>query len=177
MRFFRMKAESEGNNGLQQFLEQHYISCGRPGSKEAEDFVLFASVMQDGDYIVVTDGDRIVLGDLGDYFYNADCDNDEDKSGHRRGVTWLRSLDKDELHPELISFLEQEGKIGMLDREVSKEQVERFLRPSPPGEGLIDEAAISEAIRILKTAMRSEDAERRERAAIAILQAAQWFRK
>ncbi|SFT26921.1 hypothetical protein [Paenibacillus sp. BC26] len=199
MQLFRMQVESEGKNGLSEYVENHYISCGRPGigdmslltktelerklaegygldgpelEREAEAHYSFAQVMQDGDYIIVSDSECMYLGDLGDYYYLDDCDNAEDQSGHRRGVTWLRSLNSEELHPELIRFLEQAGKLGMFERPVSKEQLDRLLlrNQAPVGARLVDEATVQEALDILKAAMRSEDAERREQAAIAILQ-------
>ncbi|SDX57034.1 hypothetical protein [Paenibacillus sp. CF384] len=205
MQLFRMRVESEGKNGLAEFVENHYISCGRPGIgdmsglteaelaaalvegagldgselvSEVEAHYAFAQVMQDGDYIIVGDSDRMYLGDLGDYYYLDDFDNEADQSGHRRGVTWLRSLHGEELQPELLAFLEQEGKLGMFGRAVSKEQLERLLAgQAPAGTRLVDEVTVQEALDILKAAMRSEDVERRERAAVAILQFARMERQ
>ncbi|NBD27159.1 hypothetical protein [Paenibacillus glycinis] len=201
MQVFRMKADPEGSRGLPDYLENHYVSCGLPGlgdlgllgkaelranlmqahrldgrklERQLEEHWCFAHGMQDGDYVIVDDGDKLYLGDLGDYYYLDGCDNAEDRSGHRRGVTWLQSLQREDLQPELLAFLAQEGEVGLFGRPVTREQLERlFLRPAPTaGSGLVDEETLREALAVLKAALGSEDAERRERAAIAILQAA-----
>lgn len=200
---FRMKAEFEGKNRMKEFLEDNYVCFGWPGigdldkldmaglaaklaeafgpaglperewGRRFEELSLFAYGMRDGDYLMVDDGMRIHLGDVGDYYYLDLFDKAEDGSCHRRGVTWLRSLLRDELHPELLAFLDQEGTIGSFGRSVTEEELERLLaKPASSRHGLIDEETFLEALDILKAAMRSEDAERRERAAIAILQAA-----
>ncbi|QHT58802.1 hypothetical protein GXP70_01605 [Paenibacillus lycopersici] len=201
MRLFRIKAGAAGAGGLAEYLEHCYIGCGMPGigdagslgleeivrrmaeapspgvqglERRAEELLAFAQVMQDGDHIIAYDGERMALGDLGDYYYIEQFDNDEDRSGHRRGVTWIRSLQREDLHPELLAFLAEDGEIGQFGRALDMEELERLLtRPAAPGGTMpIDEATIREALDILKAAMRSGDPERRERAAIAILQAA-----
>ncbi|CAM4092540.1 hypothetical protein L1N85_10295 [Paenibacillus alkaliterrae] len=200
MHLFRLKVNDAGMNRMPTFLEDNYVCFGLPGigdlnqlsktelrdklaeanhleeqelERGLEEHSVFAHAMQDGDYLIVDAGERIHLGDLGDYYYIDLFDNAEDNSGHRRGVTWLNSLQREDLHPELLAFLSEEGGIGKFGRPVTQEQVESMLsKPKATGPGLIDEAMIQEAIDILKTAMRSEDADRRERAAIAILQAA-----
>ncbi|RKP47929.1 hypothetical protein D7Z26_22225 [Cohnella endophytica] len=202
MRLFRMKANLEGANRLPEFLEGNYVCYGRPGigdldkiskadlreqlakayrldgqelDRRLEEYCDFASGMQDGDYLIVDDGERLHLGDVGDYYYLDHFDNLEECSGHRRGVTWLRSLRREDLHPELLNFLGREGEIGMFGRPVTQEELENLLtKPAASGSRLIDEETIMEALGILKEVMRSDDAERRERAAIAILQAARF---
>ncbi|MCA0756858.1 hypothetical protein KP806_17505 [Paenibacillus sp. N4] len=203
MQLYRMKAEFEGKNRMKEFLEDNYVCFGwhgigdlekldmaglaaklaeafgpaglpeREWSRRFEELSLFAYGMRDGDYVIVDDGMRIHLGDVGDYYYLDLFDNAEDGSCHRRGVTWLRSLLRDDLHPELLAFLEQDGEIGSFGRSVTEQELERLLaKPALSRQGLIDEETLREALDILKAAMRSEDPERRERAAIAILQAA-----
>ncbi|MFC5468266.1 hypothetical protein ACFPPD_06000 [Cohnella suwonensis] len=200
MRLYRMKANPEGASRLPEFLEGNYVCFGRPGIGELDriskaelinklaaehrltgqelerqtvEYSVFAHSMQDGDYLIVDDGERMHLGDMGDYYYVDRFDNAEDRSGHRRGVTWLRSLRREDMHPDLLAFLDREGEIGMFERAVTPDEMEMLLtKPAAFASEWIDEETIREALGILKAAMRSEDAERRERAAIAILQAA-----
>ncbi|MFC5402641.1 hypothetical protein [Cohnella soli] len=200
MRLYRMKVDLDGASRLPEFLEGNYVCFGEPGIGEldrigkaelvgklaaeyglagqeleriAAEHSVFAHGMQDGDYLIVDDGENIHLGDMGDYYYVDSFDNAEDRSGHRRGVTWLRSLRREEVHPELLAFLDDEGVIGDFGRAVTPDEMENLLkRPAAFDSEWIDEETIKEALGILKAAMKSEDAERRERAAIAILQAA-----
>ncbi|WP_219834849.1 hypothetical protein [Paenibacillus sp. R14(2021)] len=200
MHLFRMKATLDGESRMPEFLAHNYICFGKPGignleqrsrseltaqlaeaplddqerRQQLKDYCTFAYEMQDGDYVVVDDGAYVHVGDVGDYYYLDSFDNDEDRSGHRRGVTWLRSLQREEVHPELAAFLGQAGEIGIFGHPLTDGGLEHLLsKPAaePGRAGFIDEATIQEALGILRAAMRSEDAERRERAAIAILQA------
>ncbi|WP_424768450.1 hypothetical protein [Paenibacillus sp. sgz302251] len=202
MNLFQMKSDLNGINRMAEFLKDNYVCFGLPGigdlehvSKEElkerltqvcqleeqeltvqwEAASTFAHIMQDGDYLFVANDDYVHLGDLGDYYYLEHFDTIEDNTCHRRGVTWLKSLLREELHPDLQSFLDKKATIAKFERDVSHEQLERWLEK--PKENRqhsghpvnIDSDTVEEAIEILKMAMRSEDAERRERAAIAIL--------
>ncbi|MFC4812138.1 hypothetical protein [Paenibacillus sp. GCM10023250] len=201
MRLFRVMAGQEGSRGLPDFLNHHYVSCGLPGlgdlglvgltelgvklrqthgldgrelERQLEAHWNFAHALEDGDYVVAGDGERLYLGDLGDYYYLETFDNAEERSGHRRGVTWLRRLERSELHPELAAFLGEEGESGLFGRSVAPEELERLLSPPSAAEvpPLVDEATLREALDVLRAALRSDDPERRERAAAAIVRAA-----
>lgn len=203
MQLFRLKVQAEGKHGLQEYLEDHYVRFGKQGLGDLSEIscnelavklaegcsateieqqlamhLLFAQAMQDGDHILVTDGEHTYLGDLGDYYYVEDCDNAEEDSAHRRGVTWLQQVTEEQLHPELAAFLQQDGELGQFHRPLSREQLGLLLvKPPVAAAHGIDDETISEAVAILKEAMRSGDAERRERAAIAILQAASYLNR
>ncbi|MBO7746262.1 hypothetical protein I8J29_18800 [Paenibacillus sp. MWE-103] len=201
MRLYRVIAGQEGSRGLPDFLNSHYVSCGLPGlgdlglvgrselqaklrqahgldgrelERRLEEHWNFAHALEDGDYVVAGDGERLYLGDLGDYYYLEEFDNAEERSGHRRGVTWLRRLERGQLHPELAAFLGEDGETGLFGRSVAREELERLLSPPSAAEGapLVDEATLREALDVLKAALRSDDPERRERAAAAIVRAA-----
>ncbi|SEO82544.1 hypothetical protein [Paenibacillus sp. OV219] len=200
MQLFRMKVQAEGKHPLSEYVQNHYVRFGRQRlgdlsliadyaelaaklakvcpltevQQQTAMHMLFAHVMQDGDYILVSDGERTYLGDLGDYYYVEECDTEEEDSGHRRGVTWLQQVDAGNVHPEVTAFLEQDGEIGQFHRPLSREQLDQLLvKPAAPtAASWIDAETISEAVAILKEAMQSKDIERRERAAIALLQAA-----
>lgn len=137
---------------------------------------LFVYTMQDGDYILMTDEDYVHLGDLGDYYYVESTGDEEAVISHRRGVTWLKSLPLEGLHTELHRFISKQATIAGFERSVTHEQMEQWmaknaevLHDAADKRSLVDEDTFKEALDILKSAMRSEDAERRERAAIAIL--------
>ncbi|KQO18473.1 hypothetical protein [Paenibacillus sp. Leaf72] len=137
---------------------------------------LFVEVMADGDYVLLVDGDKVHFGDLGDYYYVLDADNREDGSCHRRGVTWLKSLPQAMAAPELKSFIAEGQFPAMYEHPVTDWQMELWLSGAGESGGqseqtfAIDHATIREAVDILRLAMQSEDVERRERAAAAILQ-------
>ncbi|MDF2669289.1 MAG: hypothetical protein K0R67_1595 [Paenibacillus sp.] len=136
----------------------------------------FVHTMQDGDYVLVADQDWVHLGDVGDYYYAEQFDTEEDGMCHRRGVTWLTSIPKVELNAEVQELLRHRGTItkfkhplpiAQLDRWVTNAQGITQVTGKP---GYVDAKTVEEALNILKAALRSEDADRRERAAAAILQ-------
>ncbi|MFD0959894.1 hypothetical protein [Paenibacillus chungangensis] len=208
MNLYRLRVDGEdGEDRMKAYLEDHFISIGwsRLGDlayaedheaierlrhhyalegnslRTAVDAIRhFTTGMQDGDYVLVVHDNGIVLGDLGDYYYIDDPLSDESKLCHRRGVTWLKRMGKDELPPSLQAFVREDGEVGKFCRPISAAEAEqwRAVESASASEGTgkmprVDEELVLEALAILKEAMRSAEPERRERAAIAILQYAQ----
>lgn len=179
--FIGMNWQDVGN--LENVSKEEWEECCAKVNKYGDQELLaklnevstFVYAMQDGDYVLVIDKDAVHLGDLGDYFYVDSLDTEEVDLCHRRGVTWIKSLVQEELHVELKQFLSEELMIAKFNWPVTQEQLERWLsKPSGMKQETdrhvhVDAKIIEEALDILKKAMRSEDADRRERAAIAIL--------
>lgn len=201
MNLFQMKPYRNGTNRMAEFLKENFISyecwgiddlsnVGKDQLKELlaqsleegelaerlEELNIFVYGMQDGDFLLAVDEDTVHVGDMGDYYYIESYDPDEDAICHRRGVTWLKTIRREELNKELRKFIDRSGVISQYGKPVTAEQMEHWLTG---GEGTgkqdgpnatVDDDTVAEALDILKAAMRSEDTERRERAAIAILQ-------
>ncbi|GGG66924.1 hypothetical protein [Paenibacillus radicis (ex Gao et al. 2016)] len=163
-------------------LAKVYRLEGQELADRMQELSMFAYGMADGDYVLVKDEEEIHVGDLGDYYYVENADTPDDGTCHRRGVTWLKTVRSEDLTAhELQRLLHEERAIAWLDRPVDKATLERWLSGAgaaeetgsgvlPVGEApVVDAATIQAALDILKAALYSEDAERRERAAIAIL--------
>ncbi|OKP84790.1 hypothetical protein A3844_18580 [Paenibacillus helianthi] len=138
---------------------------------------IFVHDMQDGDYVLIADEEWAYLGDLGDYFYAGTFDSAEDGRCHRRGVTWLKSVPLAMLHHTLREWLTEAEVISQytgtlpgarLDLWITESTTESLVSAKTAGK--VDDEMVAEALAVLKAALQSEDAERRERAAIAILQ-------
>lgn len=161
---------------LKDRLTQVYRYEGQELANRLEELSTFVHVMQDGDYLIVEQEEWVHLGDLGDYYYIDQFDNADNVMCHRRGVTWLKSVMRLELTKELQQLLDEPGAIVRFKRPISKEQLEHWM--SKPNEitlesgtsNLVDNQTIEQALEILREAMGSADSDRRERAAIAILQ-------
>lgn len=163
---------------LKDRLTQVYKYEGKEMANRLEELSTFVHVMQDGDYLLVEQEEWVHLGDLGDYYYIDQFDNADNFMCHRRGVTWLKSVMRLELVKELQLFLDEPGAIARFKRPVSKEELEHWI--SKPKEIAletetgtpitVDSKTIEQALEILREAMGSADSDRRERAAIAILQ-------
>lgn len=203
MNLFRMGAKPLGIERITAFLQDNYVSIGYPGLGDLENISteelrdrligtyhysepeltqhlqtinLFVNTMQDGDYILVPDGDWVHLGDLGDYFYNELFDSIDNGTCHRRGVTWLKSLPMTDLNAGVKEFLSDSGAAEQYKGSMPSARVDLWITNSSDSEQEmnhqvnVDEETLSMALGVLKEALVSEDAERRERAAIAILQ-------
>ncbi|WP_139994165.1 hypothetical protein [Paenibacillus paridis] len=202
MNLFYMQPERDGVLPMPIFLKDNYIGFDWPGIGDLEhvgreewqelavhtcleqgqalldrltEIGLFVYAMQDGDYLLVADGEYVHLGDLGDYYYVESAGQAEDIYSHRRGVTWLKRMLKAELHAELQPLAGGQANLARLDRPVSQELLEKWTaKPAHEGHEAsrmrhVDDETIAEALEILKKAMKSKDLERKERAAIAIL--------
>lgn len=209
MKLFQMKAEANGRNRMDDFLEHNYVCTGPAGIGDLElceetelrrrlahvvrderqlaeicaELQLFVRVMQDGDYIMIKDNDNVYLGDIGDYYYVEAFDSEEENSCHRRGVTWLITVPAAGISNEIRAFLDDEAGLSAFGRSISQAELrlELGVGYATGGEAetkaghshslpLPDAGIISEALAILHAAMRSDDPERRERAAIAVLE-------
>lgn len=204
MKLFQMKTAPLGVERIKEFVQNNYVCAGYPGTGDLEhanreeigrrlmeskayfgqeleealeSLDIFVHNMQDGDYVVISDGEWVYLGDLGDYFYEASCDQPEDGRCHRRGVTWLKSISITELNARVGELLADAGTVSQYKRALPPERLDLWLADSTRSsrnqanyEAEVDEDTLAEALAVLTAALRCEDAERRERAAVAILQ-------
>lgn len=136
----------------------------------------FVNMMQDGDYVLIADEEWVYLGDLGDYFYDGREESVEGGTAHRRGVTWLKSLPRTALNSAAQALLASEQEVTRYSGVLPAARMDLWLADSSAGDGeavlspaRVDEATIADALAVLKAALHSPDAERRERAAAAIL--------
>lgn len=219
MRLYQMKAEVNGRNRMDDFLEHNYVCAGPAGigylehceeaelkvrlahvardepqwSRMCEELQLFVHVMQDGDYVIMGDNDNVYLGDIGDYYYVEAFDSEEEGSCHRRGVTWLMTVPAAGISSQMRRFLDEDAGLSAFSRSISQAELKLELEGGYAATGeaiaiakfkaeaeahpgrlsilpLPDEGMIAEALAILQAAMLSDDPERRERAAIAVLE-------
>ena len=192
MQLFRLQTTAEM---LDEFIKENYISIDLPWLKEDVELIsyeklcsvyaeagssellrMFVYETKDEDLIIVTDGTRSYLGDVGDYYFAQEEHPTETQQLpprlHRRGVTWLRSFDKGNVHEKLLKFIAASETLVRFAQSVTIEDVESMMMvaETASNSNAVDAATVREAVHVLKQALRCEDAERRERAAIALLQ-------
>jgi len=154
-------------------LSQAYGYEGRELERRAEEIRLFVREIRDGDAILVEDGETVHLGDVGDYYYVEEADSREPGTCHRRGVTWIRRMPRAELNELVLNMLDAPGAVKAFGLPWPLAGID--ASPSPSGAEsasaapAVDRRTVEEALAILKEAMKSDDPDRRERAAAAIL--------
>ncbi|OKP95581.1 hypothetical protein [Paenibacillus sp. P46E] len=167
-------------NAGKEEMRKRLVLTGTPEGAELDAALdhlqIFVHDMQDGDYVLITDEEWAYLGDLGDYFYADTYDSAEDGRCHRRGVTWLKSVPLAMLHHTLREWLTEAAVVSQYTGILPGARLDLWITESTT-EGLVsgkigyvEDELVAEALTVLKAALQSEDAERRERAAIAILQ-------
>ncbi|MBP2114924.1 hypothetical protein [Paenibacillus silagei] len=204
MGLYAMKLEELGSGLLKSFLEDNYICAGYSGTgdleKHSREEIIsklaaagyhgqelegathtldtFINAMQDGDYVLIADEEWVYLGDLGDYFYDTRHSGAEDRTAHRRGVTWLKSLPLAAVNPAVTGLLASDSRITAYSGVLPAARIDLWLG-NQAGDGgnaagacpvQVDEATVAQALAVLKAALNSTDVERQERAAVAILQ-------
>ncbi|MCD9020321.1 hypothetical protein [Cohnella silvisoli] len=170
--------ENVGKDEIQKRLAEVYHYQGQELTERLGEVSLFTHTMQDGDYVLISDSESVYLGDGGDYYYVEQSDTGEDGMCHRRGVTWLNSIPRSELNAAVQELLMDSGTISQFKHPFPMAQLNRWVSiPTETASNLktgnqdkVDHKTIEEALDILRQAMRSDDVERRERAALAILQ-------
>jgi len=191
--------ESLGRAALEERLRQAYPGQEQKLNEWVHELRAFVHEMQDGDHLLVAHEEIVYLGDVGDYYYVEAFDSETEGTCHRRGVTWLAAIRRAELNAKVLELLDLPGAIARFQYSYSAAQLKPFVlngstekiapvpelatSPCPPLTSVpvdkqtieearlaVDKQTIEEALSILKQAMSCEDAERRERAAIAILQ-------
>ena len=168
--------ENIGTEELRDRLIHTYQYSEAELTRHMQAIQMFVHTMQDGDYVLVVEEEWVHLGDLGDYFYNECFDNTDNGTCHRRGVTWLKSLPFMELNKGVQQFLRESGVIAQYKGPLPSARLDLWIMGSTASEQTemnsvwVDEKTVAKALHILKEALVCDDVERRERAAIAILQ-------
>ncbi|QMV42741.1 hypothetical protein [Cohnella cholangitidis] len=171
--------EDVGDSELKDRLTKVYKYEGQELADRLNEIAVFVHAMQDGDYVLVVENDSVHLGDVGDYYYVETSDTMEDGLCHRRGVTWLNRIPSSELNDYVREWLSSPGAIAEFEYPLSSAQLDGWVSPNLSAQSQmpvvadhrvhVDRETIEEALEILKQALRCEDADRRERAAAAIL--------
>ncbi|SFK96987.1 hypothetical protein SAMN03159341_102452 [Paenibacillus sp. 1_12] len=164
--------------------QQLVLACETPDSNvtdQLNEISCFVQMMQDGDYVLVAHDQEVYLGDVGDYYYVEQHDSIKEGMCHRRGVTWLNRIPRSELNKEVQALLNHREAISPYEQAIGTAGLDRWLpnhlrmaentNANVPVQRIsVDEDTLEQALGVLKEALCCDDPERRERAAIAILQ-------
>lgn len=203
MNLYHIQSTVHGINRVASFLEDNYIGIAWSGTGDLEQtppelwkeqlvqhysldeaelasthatLHMFANLMQDGDYVLISDDEWTYVGDIGDYYYDDSAGTENDLICHRRGVTWLGRIPLAELNDKVQALQNDSAILAKFEYPISQAQLDRGLAVSITAEATnslstgVDEATIQTALQVLREALHSEEEELRIRAATAILQ-------
>ncbi|UPK46929.1 hypothetical protein [Paenibacillus pabuli] len=204
MNLFHIQSTLQGIDWTSSFLENNFIGIGWPatgdlehgsaeewkeqlvqryrlGETELSDVMdtlyTFVYIMQDGDYVLVSDKDWTYVGDMGDYFYDDSNGTEGESICHRRGVTWLGRIPLAELNDKVLALVSHDSIIAKFEHPIAQAKLEPWVSITSStttgdnhSSARVDEGTVQEALNVLKKALQSEEADLRIRAAVAILQ-------
>lgn len=199
MNVFQMKSKPHGKERFRDFITDNFVCIGWPGignlenasKDEIRDRLTkaynisghklgnnlgqvnsFVNTMQKGDLVLITDRDWAHLGIVGDYEYHENYDNDRDGMCHRRSVEWINRLPISDLEGSIQRLLINRNTISQYPDTLEASGIEKYLSKQPlmskESTNKLD-ALFNEALAILEEELKSEDPDRRLKAATELL--------
>ena len=199
MNIFQIKTLPHGIQRFRQFIDEKFICIGWPKldnlknvdkdeirSKIAAAYKLtghklgnalgqvnaFVNTMQTGDVVLITENKWVYAGNVGDYYYEAKYDNDSDAMCHRRTVEWTAKIPFDNLSSNLQRFLCGRNTISRFPDTYEESGLNSLIRlntnPINQSNSKISNL-IEEALIVLEAELKSEDPDRRLKAATELL--------
>lgn len=199
MNIFQMKTKPHGIPRLRQFIDEKFVCIGWPGidnlenvdkneikKRLAEEYGYtghklgnalgqvntFINTMQKGDIIIITERDWAYIGTVGEYVYEQKYDNYQDGMCHRRSVEWSDKILINSLDSSLQRLLSNRNTICQYPESVEDSGIDNILGKQP----LLNkentaklESLFEEALAILENELKSEDPERRIKAATELI--------
>lgn len=195
----KTKPHNNNVDRLKQFLDEDFVCIGWPGigdlngvSKDeirnriAEEYGYsghklgnnlghvnaFVNTMKSGDYVFISDNEYAYIGIVGDYFYEQNYDNDIEGICHRRSVRWLEKVKISELNIDLQNLLKNRNTVSQYPSTFDEKDLNNILNKKQPlkAENLEKvDSLLTEALMILEDELKSEDPDRRLKAAIELL--------
>ncbi|WLR50659.1 hypothetical protein LC040_15535 [Bacillus tianshenii] len=199
MNLFQMKSKPHGYERLQLFLEEGFVAIGWPhiGSLEDVDseeietrlahaypsYVgqkmayykgivnAFVNTMKPGDIVMITEGDFVHIGKLGEYKYVEEFDTDSEGMCHQRPVEWLVTVARNELNEKVQEHIRNRATVTKFKYPFHLAELESLLNGTPSKASFDRSELVEKAWQVLKEELQSTDANVRVNAASAILQA------
>jgi predicted Mrr-cat superfamily restriction endonuclease len=137
----------------------------------------FVNVMQEGDVVLVKEGEHVHIGVVGAYHYDSAFDNETDAMCHRRNTQWLGSVKLEELNASVQRIMANMNTICRYRLPFEESGLGLYVnvyRPIPNlSRSTIDrsrlDSLVEEALKVLGEELRSEDPDRRLRAATELV--------
>ncbi|RAK19869.1 hypothetical protein B0I26_10551 [Anoxybacillus vitaminiphilus] len=199
MNLFQMKTRPHGIERLPLFLEKGFVAIGWPGigslkdvdaneieqrlAKRYPSYVgqkmayykgivnAFANTMKAGDLVMITEGDFVHIGQLGDYEYKQEYDNDKDGMCHQRPVHWITTVERNALNDKVQEHLRNRATVTKFKYPIHLAELEPLLHGKPAPQLSDGHHSLAEkAWNVLEEELQSNDPFVRVTAAAAILQ-------
>ncbi len=199
MNIFQIKTKPHGIERCNQFINEGFICVGWPGigdlSKTSKDEIrnrleqkyrytghklgnalgqvnTFVNTMADGDIVLVAEKGMVNVGKVGCYSYESQYDNEDDGMCHQRSVEWIKRVKLDELSGDIQKLIGNRNTICQYPYSVNESELDSVLGKKVAINNENSDKLnnlFSEALKVLGEELKSDDAERRIKAATEVL--------
>jgi len=199
MNIFQMKTKPHGMERFQQFWDEGFICIGWPGLGNLENVTKdelserisstygssghklgnalgqinsFINTMQNGDIVIVCERDTAYFATVGEYKYVSDFDNESDGMCHRRSVQWLGKLPIKNLNASVQKLLANRNVICKYPNSYEESGLDQMFPTLPPvhkQDRTRFDKLFEEALTILEEELKSDDSDRRLKAATELI--------
>jgi predicted Mrr-cat superfamily restriction endonuclease len=199
MNIFQMKTKPHGIERGQQFINDNFVCIGWPQlgdlAQANKDEIrvrlersykysghklgnalgqvnAFVNSMKNGDCVCIVCGKAVHIGVVGDYVYEQQYDNDKDGMCHRRTVEWIDCILMDNLNRDIQKLMANRNTICQHKESVEKSDLAEIFGKKTAMKkedvGKLD-VLFQQALNILEEELKSEDPERRLKAATELV--------
>lgn len=199
MNIFQIKTLPHGIQRFRQFLDEKFICIGWPklhdlkgvSTDEIRDRIAtaynitghklgnalgqvnaFVNTMQTDDVVLISERNWVYVGTVGDYHYEPQYDNDTDAMCHRRPVEWTAKVSLDDLSSNLQRFLCGRNTISRFPDAYEESGLDSVIGVNSITIGQNNSklnSLIEEALIVLESELKSEDPDRRLKAATELV--------
>jgi predicted Mrr-cat superfamily restriction endonuclease len=166
-------------DGIRELLHNRYKLSGSKLGNHLGIVNAFVNTMKSKDIVLITEGDWIHIGEVGDYYFDQILE--EEGLSHRRDVIWLKKVQKHELNEFVKELLRNRSIITKFKHPVDIAELNTLINPKDNliaidkttfDDLIITDESTKKAISILLSAMDSENEGIRVKAAVNVLKLA-----
>lgn len=199
MNIFQMKTKPHGIERIREFIDEKFVCIGWPGIGNLEQMNkdkirdkleqtygytghrlgnalgqvnTFVNTMKTGDVVLITEKNLVYIGIVGDYTYEQQYDNDKDGACHRRSVEWLNKVLFTNLESSIQRLVSNRNTICQYPELIEESVLEKILGKqssvNKEDSAKLD-SLFRDALTILEQELKSEDPERRLKAATELI--------
>ena len=199
MNIFQMKTKPHGIERFRQFMDEGFVCIGWPGIGNLENTSkdeirsrirqkynyeghklgnalgqvnTFVNTMKSGNIVLISEGDRVYVGRVGDYDYESQYDNKQDGMCHRRRVEWIDQAPVENVESSIQKLIRNRNTICKYPHSIEESQLsELFKKQLLIGKEDLAKLdnLFTDALAVLEEELKSTDPERRLKAATELI--------
>lgn len=199
MNIFQLKTKPHGIERFDEFINENFICIGWPGignlqqinkdeirARLEKEYNIaghklgnalgqvnaFVNTMKKDDVVLIAERDWAYIGIVDEYIYEQSFDNGIDGMCHRRNVEWVNKILVKDLNNSIQKLLSNRNTICQYPETIKSSELELYIKKQSNvsiESSLRLEELFNDALDILELELKSEDPERRLKAATELI--------